>query len=288
MFCELPSGKRRVAAFLFPGISCRQWALRRRARRIRSRSRRNHRDPRNRRGSTRRDTLLGRLRGLPSVQVTLAIALLVLGFLIAAQIAAEGPRIRYSTEERSPLIETALGLQSQQEALKAGILALRSQIGELEAQDPGAADVRSSACTPTSRRPGIAAGLIAVTGPGLVFRLEDGPARAGVDALVSAQDVRILVEELWLAGAEGIAINGERHRRLDARCSTSAARSSSNSAYLAPPYKITAIGPHGPVRPAPGLGHLRGVRPAAASSVRASGSRSRSWTRSTSRRSPAR
>ena len=70
--------------------------------------------------------LLGRVRALPSVQVTLAIALLVLGFLIAAQIAAEGPRTRYSTEERSPLIETALGLQAQQEALKADIVADRT------------------------------------------------------------------------------------------------------------------------------------------------------------------
>ena len=54
--------------------------------------------------------VVARLRGLPSVQVTLALALLVLGFLIAAQVAAEGPRIRYSTEERSPLIETSLEL----------------------------------------------------------------------------------------------------------------------------------------------------------------------------------
>ena len=30
---------------------------------------------------------------------------------IAAQIAAEGPRVAYSTQERSPLIETALGLR---------------------------------------------------------------------------------------------------------------------------------------------------------------------------------
>jgi len=58
--------------------------------------------------------LLAWVRGLPTVQVTFAVALLVLGFLIAAQIAAEGPRIRYSTEERTPLIDTALGLQSQQ------------------------------------------------------------------------------------------------------------------------------------------------------------------------------
>ena len=187
-------------------------------------------------------TLVGRLRSLPSVQVTLAVALLVLGFLIAAQIAAEGPRTRYSTEERSPLIETALGLQSQQEGLKSEIVGLRSRIGDLEAQDPGAADsLRRLYSDLESAR--LAAGLIAVTGRGLAFRLEDSTqGGGGIDSLVTARDVRVLVEELWLAGAEGIAVNGERivgsTAVLDIGGSILA-----NSAYLSPPYTIKAIGP---------------------------------------------
>lgn len=184
-------------------------------------------------------TLVGRLRGLPSVQVTLAFALLVLGFLIAAQISTEGPRTRYSTEERSPLIETALGLQSQQEALKARIVALRTRIGALEVQDPGAADsLRRLYRDLEDAR--LAAGLVAVTGRGIAFRLEDG--NGGVDALVTARDVRTLVEELWLAGAEGIDVNNERivgtTAILDIGGSILA-----NSAYLSPPYTIRAIGP---------------------------------------------
>lgn len=185
---------------------------------------------------------VGRLRGLPSVQVTLAVALLVLGFLIAAQIAAEGPRVRYSTEERTPLIDTALGLQAQQEALKAEILALRARIGDLEAQDPGAAESlrRLYADLEEAR---ISAGLIAVSGRGLAFRLEDGTqGGGGLDALVTARDVRVLVEELWLAGADGIAVNGERvvgsTAVLDIGGSILV-----NSAYLAPPYTVTALGP---------------------------------------------
>jgi uncharacterized protein YlxW (UPF0749 family) len=186
--------------------------------------------------------LLTRLRSLPSVQVTLAMALLVLGFLIAAQISAAGPRIRYSTEERTPLIETALSLQSQQEALKTQILGLRSRIGELEAQDPGAAEsLRRLYGQLEEAR--LAAGLIAVTGRGLAFRLEDGTqGGGGVDALVSARDVRILVEELWLAGAQGIAINGERLVGSTAIIDIGGSILV-NSAYLAPPFTITAIGP---------------------------------------------
>lgn len=182
------------------------------------------------------------LRALPSVQLTFAVALLVLGFLIAAQIAAEGPRIRYSTEERSPLIETALGLQSQQEALKSDILAVRQRIGVLEAQGPGSADSlrRLYAQLEEAR---IAAGLIALTGPGLAFQLEDGgQGGAGLDGLVTAHDVRVLVQELWLAGADGIAVNGERlvgsTTVIDIGGSMLV-----NSAYVAPPYTVTAIGP---------------------------------------------
>jgi uncharacterized protein YlxW (UPF0749 family) len=186
--------------------------------------------------------LLTRLRSLPSVQVTLAIALLLLGFLIAAQIAAAGPRIRYSTEERAPLIETALSLQKQQEALKAEILGLRSRIGDLEAQDPGAAESLKRLYGQLEEAR-LAAGLIAVTGRGVAFRLEDGTqGGGGVDALVTARDVRILVEELWLAGAQGIAINGERLVGSSAIIDIGGSILV-NSAYLAPPYTVTAIGP---------------------------------------------
>jgi uncharacterized protein YlxW (UPF0749 family) len=184
--------------------------------------------------------LLDQVRALPSVQVTLAVALLVLGFLVAAQIAAEGPRIRYSTEERAPLIETALTLQSQQESLKSVILGLRQHIGELEALDPGAAaSLRQLYADLEAAR--LQAGLIAVTGPGVAFRFEDGTT-GSVDALVSARDVRTLIEELWLAGAEAVAVNGERIVGSSAIIDIGGSILV-NSAYLAPPYEIKALGP---------------------------------------------
>lgn len=184
----------------------------------------------------------GWLRSIPSWQVTLAIALLVLGFLIAAQLAAEGPRVRYTTQERSTLVETALGLQAEQNDLKARILDLRTQIGQLEVQGPGSdALVRQLNADLEAAR--IAGGLVALQGPGIVFRLEDaGAAGGGADSLVTARDVRIVVEELWLAGAEAIAVNRERvtvsTAFLDIGGSVLA-----NSAYLAPPYTVAAIGP---------------------------------------------
>jgi uncharacterized protein YlxW (UPF0749 family) len=80
-----------------------------------------------------------RARALQSWQVTLGVALLALGFLIAAQLQSEGPRVRYTTQEREPLIQTALGLQAQQDQLKERILATRDRIAALEQRGQGSA-----------------------------------------------------------------------------------------------------------------------------------------------------
>ena len=84
-----------------------------------------------------RGRIAGRLRSIPSWQITLGLALLGLGFLIAAQLATERPRVRYTTQERAPLIETSLDLQEQQEALSAQVLELRADIQQLEQQGQG-------------------------------------------------------------------------------------------------------------------------------------------------------
>ena len=50
---------------------------------------------------------------------------------------SEGPRIRYTSLERTPLVETALDLQAQQENLKQQVLDLRTAIQQLEAAGQG-------------------------------------------------------------------------------------------------------------------------------------------------------
>ena len=188
--------------------------------------------------------LVGRIRAIPSWQVTLSLALFALGFLIAAQLAAEGPRVRYASQERSSLVETVLNLQAQQEVLKSRILELRHDIGVLEAEGP-ASDALLKSLNADLEEARIAAGLIALQGPGLVFRIEDsGQPGAVADSLVSARDIRILVEELWLAGAEAVSINGERVTVSTAVLDIGGSILV-NSAYLAPPYEIAAIGAPG-------------------------------------------
>ena len=186
---------------------------------------------------------LGRI---PSWQITLGAALLVLGFLIAAQLGAEGPRVRYTTQERTPLLETATELQAQQDDLKMRILQLREEIQAVEGQGAGSADlVRQLNADLEQAR--IAAGLIALTGTGMVLQLDDSqapvpPGASQADYLVGSRDVRTVVEELWLAGAEAIAVNSERLTPTTAIIDIGSSLLV-NSAYLAPPYQVIALGP---------------------------------------------
>lgn len=186
-----------------------------------------------------------RIRAIPSWQITLGVALLALGFLIAAQLASEGPRVRYTTQERTPLVETAKTLQAQQDELKQRILDLRGQIQGVESQGAGSADlVRQLNSQLQDAR--IAGGLIALTGTGIVIQLEDSkqpvpPDGSESDYLVSSRDIRVVVEQLWGAGAEAIAVNGERITPTSAIIDVGTSLLV-NSAYLTPPYQITALG----------------------------------------------
>jgi uncharacterized protein YlxW (UPF0749 family) len=188
---------------------------------------------------------IARLRRIPSWQVTLGLALLVLGFLIAAQLQSDGPRAQYASDARTPLVTTAVGLQTQQDALKAQILDLRTQISNLETKGQGSV----AAATDLGQRlqdARLAAGLIGLKGPGLVLQLRDSgqtilPGDNPNDYLVSAGDVRTVVEELWLAGAEGVAVNGERITTGTAILDIGGTVLV-NSAYLAAPYQVSAIG----------------------------------------------
>jgi uncharacterized protein YlxW (UPF0749 family) len=180
-----------------------------------------------------------------SWQVTLAAALLALGFLIAVQFQSEAPRSRYSTQERPPLVETALELSARQQALKDDIVALRSQIQQLE-KNVSADDATLAGLNDELVQARIAAGLIELSGPGVALQLDDAhgplpPDASAADYRVQAEDLRDLLAALWLSGAEAIAINGERVS-VTTSVSDIGGTVLVNSAYLAPPYVVRAIG----------------------------------------------
>ena len=183
---------------------------------------------------------------LPSVEPLvkpLGGALLALGFLIAAQIRSEAPRVQYSSQERTPLVQTVRDLQSTQDDLKAQILALETQIRAAEVK-AGTNDAQVRTLNQALEEARIAAGLVTLSGPGVVLELDDGlnASGSGSDSLVSARDVRTVVNELWLAGAEAISVNNERLTPTSAILDVGASLLV-NSAYLSRPYQVSAIGP---------------------------------------------
>ena len=104
----------------------------------------------------------------------------------------------------------------------------------------------------------IAAGTVSVIGPGMVITVDDAPAdvgsknpnadpqkAAGVDlGKVRDADLQIIVNGLWMAGAEAISVNGHR---LTARAAIRSAGEAIlvNYRSLVRPYAITAIGDPG-------------------------------------------
>ena len=94
-----------------------------------------------------------------------------------------------------------------------------------------------------------AAGLTAVSGPGVTVRLNDAPRRDGMppasdnpdDLVVHQQDVQAVVNALWAGGAEAMTLMGQRV------ISTSAVRCVGNTIVLqgrvySPPFVVSAIG----------------------------------------------
>jgi uncharacterized protein YlxW (UPF0749 family) len=190
--------------------------------------------------------LVGRFRAIPSWQVALFGALLVVGFLVITQLRAEAPRVRYTSQERRPLLETALELQARQETLKDQIVALGTSISDVESTSAGTS-VLVADLNRQLQEARIAAGLVELEGPGIALQLEDStepipPGEPAGDYRVSAVDLRRVVDELWLAGAEAVGVNGERITATSAFTDIGTAVLV-NGAYLQPPYQVVAIGP---------------------------------------------
>lgn len=123
----------------------------------------------------------------------------------------------------------------------------RAQDRALTAGDPVAAA--------NAARLAAAAGDVPVDGPGVVVQLEDAPGSrddagsnsdprgdsSSSDGRVFDRDVQTIVNGLWAAGAEAIAVNGQRLTSL------SAIRSAGEAILvdyrpLVPPYRVEAIG----------------------------------------------
>lgn len=160
---------------------------------------------------------------------------------VASAVSSGGTDLRSSgTDLRSVVTEQAREVD-----------ALKSQVDDLQTEvDRLGAGVEDDAVRKLQQRialVGRAAGLTAVTGPGLVVTLDDAPTddvSDDVDAnvlVVHQQDIQAFVNAMWTGGATAVSLQG---RRL---VSTTAVKCVGNTVVIegvpyAPPYVIAAVG----------------------------------------------
>lgn len=87
----------------------------------------------------------------------------------------------------------------------------------------------------------VAAGVAAVTGPGVRVVVDDAPTAGTEREVVLDEDLQRLVNGLWVAGAEAVAINGQRLTNLTAIREAGSAITV-NFTSLRRPYVVEAVG----------------------------------------------
>jgi uncharacterized protein YlxW (UPF0749 family) len=87
---------------------------------------------------------------------------------------------------------------------------------------------------------GVVTGFVAVAGPGVRIRLDDS-VDGNSDGVVRDEDLATLVNGLWSAGAEAIAVNGQRMTLLSG-IRTAGSAIHIRTQPLKPPYVVLAVG----------------------------------------------
>jgi uncharacterized protein YlxW (UPF0749 family) len=147
-------------------------------------------------------------------QITVALFLVLVGFLVAAQLRSRRPLIQATDLPTWRLQELAVLVRRQEEVrerLEAEVDTLRRQARDYEtALTAGRGLSEEMARELETFR--LVLGLVPVSGPGVRVIVTPGAASPPgiLPAEVQAQDLAGLVNELWAAGAEALAVNGIR------------------------------------------------------------------------------
>jgi uncharacterized protein YlxW (UPF0749 family) len=174
------------------------------------------------------------------------LAALLLGLTFTIQFKTSQQEVGIVTSETVPQLENDLhNINLEIEGLRQQYLDLRSRVGEYDraANEQGSLNEVLEQQLAQVR---VLAGLSEVTGPGIEITLDDSSWELTSDndpnlLLVHDEDILTVVSELKAAGAEAIAINGQRIMfNTEIRCGGPTINI--NSVRYAPPYTIAAIG----------------------------------------------
>lgn len=169
-----------------------------------------------------------------------AILVGLLGFVMTVDVRVQQQVEASTAARREELAKVVQQRQRRTVALERSVGELRARLDRLTAGS-GSAELR--AIGERIEALASASGLRAVRGDGLLVTLADAPDAELEDADFRIQDLdlQLVVNELWAAGAEAIAINGQR------LVATSAIRNAGdavlvNYRVLTTPYRVTAAG----------------------------------------------
>jgi uncharacterized protein YlxW (UPF0749 family) len=186
--------------------------------------------------------LSGRVRTLSWVTVAL-----VFGLLLSLQLnSAPGASEKSASDGREGSEATIHRLEEEQEALKARIGQLRQELAAYQQETAATTELLEEINAELGYQRAVA-GLVEAGGPGVEVTLDDSPKHkipAGEDPsayIVHEYDLRDLVNLLWLAGAEGVAVNQERVVGVTSIYCVGGTVMV-NDTRLSPPYLVRAIG----------------------------------------------
>jgi uncharacterized protein YlxW (UPF0749 family) len=167
----------------------------------------------------------------------------VVGFLLmTARLNPLPGQVTVRAPERERLASLIRVEQTRSSELRFTAEELRRQVASFQkARGKGAAGPSTALATMRERM-----GLVAAEGPGLVIALDDSSDRESPsgnlnDLVIHSQDVQAVANGLWGAGAEALAVNGQRV------VPTSAILCVGNTLLIngtvhSPPFRFTALG----------------------------------------------
>ncbi|MDQ4055750.1 MAG: DUF881 domain-containing protein [Actinomycetota bacterium] len=176
----------------------------------------------------------------PTSRKVVVLVVAVFGVLVSTAFVQNTLSEDVDNAGRRALTERITAQRDRVDDLQADIAELRetnADLGDMLA----AADEAEQEVENQLRRLQVGTGFVAVRGPGVRIIVDNPP---NADEVLRDDDLHLLVNGLWGAGAEAIAINGQRLTAV------SAIRNSGvpilvNGVGVAPPYSVLAIGDGG-------------------------------------------
>jgi uncharacterized protein YlxW (UPF0749 family) len=180
-------------------------------------------------------------RTRPSAGAGVATAVLALFGLLVATAFVQTARTADDAEARhGELVELVVARKDQLGRQRDRVQALRRETETLENVFLEATAQGRSLQSRLSTL-GLLTGADPARGPGVRAVVDDGPPASGDDGVVLDVDLQKLANGLWLAGAESIAINGQRLTSLSA-IREGGGVVTVNYRRIAAPYTVNAIG----------------------------------------------